>query len=92
MIAPVDRIRSDFGALIAMTITAALFRFPRHHRCLANVLASECHGFGLAAFHHWFAWVSPLIVLHGLADFTTLLASNSFGDPVVAATSIMYVG
>lgn len=56
------------------------------------MLASECDGFGLAAFHHWFAWVSPLIVLHGLADFTTLLASNSFGDPVVAATSIMYVG
>lgn len=97
-----DRLSRDFRALAAVTITAALFGLQHLSLLLTtsrgtvdvltNVLASACYGFGLAAFQYRFAWVGPLIVLHGLADFTTLLASNSFGDPVVAATSIMYVG
>ena len=97
-----DRLTRSFGALVAVTMTAALFGLQHLSLLvttsrgttdvLTNVVASACYGFGLAAFQYRFAWVSPLIVLHGLSDFTTLLASNSFGDLVVAAISIMYVG
>lgn len=97
-----DRLARDFGALATVTITAALFGLQHLSLLLTtsrgtvdvltNVLASACYGFGLAAFQYRFAWVSALILLHGLSDFTTLLASNAFGDLVVAAISIMYVG
>lgn len=96
-----SRLSRDYGAVPAVAITGLLFGL-QHLSLLVttsrgaidivtNVLASACYGFGLAAFQYRFAWVAPLIVLHGLSDFTTLLASNSFGDVVVAAISVMYL-
>ncbi len=95
------RLGRDFGAGAAVTITAALFGLQHLSLLLTtsrgtvdmltNVLASACYGFGLAAFQYRFAWITPLILVHALSDFTTLLASNPFGDLVVTLISVIYL-
>lgn len=65
-----------------MTITAALFGLQHlsafattslgAYDIVTNVLVSACYGFALAAFQLWFAWIVPLILIHGFADFTTI--------------------
>ncbi len=96
-----ERLRVDFSPLWAVTITAALFglqhlsAFATTGRdaldILGNVLASATYGFALAAFQYRFSWIWPLILIHAMADFTSILARTYYDDYVAAATSLVFV-
>ena len=96
-----ERMRRSFGAYSAVAITAALFglqhlsAFATSNRdsydILTNVLVSACYGFALAAFQFRFAWIWPLILLHGLVDFTTILTSGGLPDAVVVVTLVVFL-
>ena len=96
-----ERLRVDFSPLWAVTITAALFglqhlsAFATTSRdafdILGNVLASATYGFALAAFQYRFSWIWPLILIHAMADFTSILARTYYNDYVAAATSVVFV-
>ena len=95
------RLSRSFTAIPAVAVTAALFGLQHlsafattdreAYDVLTNVLASATYGFALAAFQYRFSWIWPLIVIHGLADFTSILARTSYGDLVVAVTSVIFV-
>jgi membrane protease YdiL (CAAX protease family) len=97
-----QRLRSSFSPISAVALTATLFglqhlsAFATTDRgsldILTNVLASATYGFALAAFQFRFAWIWPLIVIHALADFTSILSRTYYGDLVAAATSVAFVG
>ncbi len=38
-----------------------------------------------------FAWIVPLMLIHGLADFTTILTSGGLGDLAVVGTLVLFV-
>jgi len=97
-----ERLRGSFGPYSAVGLTAALFGL-QHLSAFAttdrgsydiwtNVLVSGCYGFALAAFQFRFAWILPLIAIHGLADFTTILTSGGLSDLMVVATLVVFVG
>lgn len=90
-----------FPAWPAVIITGCLFGL-QHLSLLAttgrgvvdiagNVVSSACYGFFLAAFQRRFHWIGPLMVLHALADFTTILSVHGFSDAVVAGIDLAYV-
>ncbi len=95
------RLSRSFTAIPAVAVTAALFGLQHlsafattdrgTYDVLTNVLASATYGFALAAFQYRFSWIWPLIVIHGLADFTSILARTSYGDLVVAVTCVIFV-
>lgn len=96
-----SRLSRSFSPLGAVALTGALFGmqhlslFATSQRdgvdILTNVLASACYGFGLAAYQYRFHWILPLILIHGLADFTTILSRAPFGDLAVAVISALYL-
>lgn len=97
-----ERLRGSFGAHSAVGLTAALFG-AQHLSAFAttsrggydiatNVLVSGCYGFALAAFQFRFVWIWPLMLIHGFADFTTILTSGGLGDALVGATLVVFVG
>jgi len=96
-----SRQRRSFGAFPAVLTTAALFglqhlsAFATSDRgaydIVTNVLVSATYGFALAAFQYRFAWIWPLILIHGLADFTTILTRSNHGDLVIGALVAVFV-
>ncbi len=96
-----SRQRTSFGAFPAVLTTATLFglqhlsAFATSDRgaydIVTNVLVSGTYGFALAAFQYRFAWIWPLILIHGLADFTTILTRSNHGDLVIGALVAMFV-
>lgn len=96
-----ERMRTSFGAVSAVALTGALFGL-QHLSAFAtssrtaediflNVLVSACYGIGLAAFQYRFRWVLPLVLVHGGADFTTILSANPLPDAVVVVTCVVFV-
>lgn len=96
-----ERLRSAFGPLAAVALTAALFGL-QHLSAFAttgrdavdiagNVLVSGCVGFAFAAFQYRYRWVLPLILLHAAADFTSVLSLRPLGDLVIVATAVGFV-
>jgi membrane protease YdiL (CAAX protease family) len=92
-----ERLRSAFGPLAAVSVTAALFGL-QHLSAFAttgrdpvdiagNVVVSGCVGFAFAAFQYRYRWVMPLILLHAAADFTSVLSLRPLDDLVVGATA-----
>ena len=90
-----DRLESAFAPLPAVSLTAVLFGL-QHLSALAltgrgpvdvlqNVALSACYGFALAAFQLTFRWLWPLVLVHALADWTTLAALTYPSDAVVVA-------
>lgn len=96
-----ERMRRGFGAYSAVGITAALFGLQHlsafattgrgGYDIASNVLVSACYGFALAAFQLRFAWIWPLILIHGLADFTTILSADGLSDIAVVATLLVFI-
>ena len=96
-----ERLRGSFPGLAAVALTALLFGLQHlsllittsrdPFDVLGNVAASACYGFGLAAFQFRFRWIVPLILIHALADFTTTLSPQPFGDVYVVVTSVVFV-
>jgi CAAX protease family protein len=96
-----ERMRGSFGPYAAVAVTGALFGLQHlsafattsrgSYDILTNVLVSACYGFALAAFQLRFAWILPLILIHGLADFTTILTSGGLGDLAVAGTLVVFL-
>lgn len=96
-----ERLRSAYAGHVAVALTAALFglqhlsAFATGSRgvedVLTIVLISGCYGFALAAFQLRFAWIWPLILLHGFADFTNILSVGGHGDVVVAVTLVVFL-
>lgn len=96
-----ERLRGAFNPYAAVTITAALFGLQHlsafattsrgAYDIVTNVLVSACYGFALAAFQLRFAWIVPLILIHGLADFTTILTSGGLSDLAVVGTLILFL-
>ena len=96
-----ERMRRSFGAYSSVAITAALFGLQHlsafattdrgAYDVLTNVLVSACYGFALAAFQFRFAWIWPLILIHGLADFTTILTSDGLSDAAVVVTLVLFL-
>jgi uncharacterized protein len=97
-----ERLRRSFGAYSAVSLTAALFGLQHlsafatssrdSYDILTNVLVSACYGFALAAFQFRFAWIWPLILIHALADFTTILTARPLPDAVVVVTVAVFLG
>ncbi len=97
-----ERLRRSHSALGAVTLTAALFglqhlsAFATGDRgavdVLGNVLASATYGFTLAAFQYRFRWLWPLVLVHALADLTTITSAAAHGDAWVAVTMVVFVG
>lgn len=96
-----ERMRESFGAVSAVALTGVLFGL-QHLSALAtttrtlddillNVLVSACYGIGLAAFQYRFRWVLPLVLVHGGADFTTILSANPLPDAVVVVTCVVFL-
>ena len=57
-----------------------------------NVLLSATFGFALAAYQFRFAWLWPLALLHGLADWTTVLTANPLPDWAIGVVHTFYLG
>ncbi|WP_167044179.1 CPBP family intramembrane glutamic endopeptidase [Salinibacterium sp. ZJ454] len=96
-----DRLSRSFSPVLAVTLTAALFGlqhlslFATSDRgaldILGNIVVSAATGFALAAFQYRFAWIWPLILMHGFADFTVILGTAQHGDAVIAVTAVLFV-
>ena len=56
---------------------------------LMNVLLSGVYGFALAAYQLRFRWIRPLILVHALADFTTVLAIELLPDLLVGVSHVL---
>lgn len=94
-----SRLREAYRPITAVTLTAVLFglqhlsAFALTSRAaddvLMNVFLSGVYGFALAAFQVRFRWIWPLILVHALADFTTVLAAEPLPDLVVAASHVL---
>lgn len=97
-----SRIGRAFSAIPAVTFTALLFGMQHlsafatstrdTYDVLGNVLVSACYGFALGAFQYKFAWIWPLMLIHALADFTTILTVEQHGEVVIVVTLIAFVG
>lgn len=94
-----SRLREAYRPHLAATFTAALFglqhlsAFALTSRdagdILGNVLLSGIYGFALAAYQLRFRWIWPLILVHALADFTTLLAAEPLPDLLVGVSHVL---
>lgn len=96
-----DLLARALPAWSAVALTAALFGMQHLSLLitsgrsttdvLTNVLASACYGFFLSAFQFRYAWLLPLVLVHALADWTTVLSPHPFSDTVIAAICAVYV-
>lgn len=96
-----ERMRKSFGPVGAAALTGVLFglqhlsAFATSNRTVddvfLNVLVSACYGIGLAAFQYRFRWVLPLVLVHGGADFTTILSADPLPDAVIAITCLVFI-
>lgn len=92
------RLRLAYRPIVAVGATAALFGL-QHLSALAltsretgdvlgNVALSAISGFALAAFQMRFRWLWPLIIVHALADWVTILASAALPDLAIAGAHL----
>ncbi|WP_426188172.1 CPBP family intramembrane glutamic endopeptidase [Microbacterium sp. TWP3-1-2b2] len=96
-----ERMRKSFAPVGAVALTGALFglqhlsAFATSNRTVddvfLNVLVSACYGIGLAAFQYRFRWVLPLVLVHGGADFTTILSADPLPDAVIVITCLVFI-
>lgn len=94
-----SRLREAYRPVWAVTLTAGLFglqhlsAFALTSRVaediLGNVLLSGIYGFALAAFQLRFRWIWPLILVHAIADFTTVLAAAPLPDLLVGVSHFL---
>ena len=95
-------LRRVYKPLPAAAITGALFGL-QHFSALVltsrapgdvamNVLLSATFGFALAAYQLRFAWLWPLALLHGMADWTTVLTANPLPDWAIGLVHTFYLG
>lgn len=56
---------------------------------LGNVALSGVYGFALAAYQARFRWIWPLIGIHALADFTTILAVEPLPDLLIGVAHVL---
>lgn len=94
-----SRLQEAYRPWSAVTLTATLFglqhlsAFALTSRdagdILGNVALSGISGFALAAYQWRFRWIWPLILVHGVADFTTLLAAKPLPDVLIGAAHVM---
>lgn len=97
-----SRLQSAYRPVLAVIFTAVLFglqhlsAFALTSReagdILGNVALSGIYGFALAAFQWRFRWIWPLILVHGLADLTTLLAPEPLPDAVIGVAQVLMLG
>ena len=95
-------LRRAYQPLPAVAITGALFGL-QHFSALVltsrgfedvmtNVLLSATFGFALAAYQFRFAWLWTLALIHGLADWTTVLTANPLPDWAIGVVHTFYLG
>jgi uncharacterized protein len=94
-----SRLREAYRPPLAVTLTAVLFglqhlsAFALTSRgagdILMNVFLSGVYGFALAAYQLRFRWIWPLILVHALADFTTVLAAEPLPDLLVGVSHVL---
>lgn len=94
-----SRLRRAYRPVWAVTLTAALFglqhlsAFALTSRVagdiLGNVALSAVSGFALAAFQWRFRWIWPLILVHAVADFTTVLSARPLPDVLVGVAHVL---
>lgn len=94
-----SRLREAYRPPQAVTLTAVLFglqhlsAFALTSRgagdILMNVFLSGVYGFALAAYQFRFRWIWPLILVHAMADFTTVLAAEPLPDLLVGVSHVL---
>lgn len=55
-------------------------------------MLSATYGFALAAYQARYAWLWPLILIHGFADWTTILAVTPHPDWFIGLLHASFVG
>lgn len=97
-----DRLARAYRPVKAVLWTAALFGL-QHLSALAltdrgvgdvlgNVVLSAIYGLALASFQLRFRWLWPLVIVHGLADWTTILAPRHYSDAIIGAWQVVFIG
>lgn len=97
-----DRLGRSYRPVPAVLWTAALFGL-QHLSALAltdrgvgdvlgNVALSAIYGLALASFQLSFRWLWPLVLIHGLADWTTILAPRHYSDVIIGAWQAVFIG
>ena len=97
-----DRLARSYRPVPAVAWTAGLFGL-QHLSALAltnrgvgdvlgNVALSAIYGLALASFQLRFQWLWPLVIIHGLADWTTILAPRHYSDVIIAAWQVVFIG
>lgn len=94
-------LRSKYSHLGSAALTGLLFGL-QHFSALAltsrgltdvagNVLLSGIYGFTLAAVQLRITWITPLILIHALADFTTLFAAQPLTDLAIGILNLGFL-
>jgi len=94
-------LRNKYSYLVSAALTGFLFGL-QHFSALAltsrglsdvagNVLLSGIYGFTLAAVQLRIKWITPLILIHALADFTTLFAAKPLTDLTIGILNLGFL-
>lgn len=96
-----DRLRHGYRPFLAVSLTGVLFglqhlsQFALTSRSaddiLVNVLASGIYGFALAAYQERYRWLWPLVAVHALSNFFTILA-QPLPDPILYLAHAVLLG
>ena len=95
-------LRTRYRVAPAVAITGALFGL-QHLSALVltsrgigdvigNVVLSATYGFAMAAFQARFAWLWPLALIHGFADWSTILAFDLHPDWFIVLLHVGFLG
>lgn len=97
-----DRLARAYRPFPAVLWTAGLFglqhlsAFALTDRAvgdvLGNVVLSAIYGLALASFQLRFRWLWPLVIIHGLADWTTILAPRHYSEVIIGAWQAVFIG
>ena len=95
-------LRTRYRPASAVAITGALFGLQHLSALvltsrgiddvLGNVVLSATYGFALAAFQVRYAWLWPLALIHGLADWSTILAVDLHPDWFIVLLHLAFLG
>lgn len=90
-----SRLQQAYSSVWAVALTAVLFglqhlsAFALTSRAagdiLSNVALSGIAGFAWAAYQWRFRWIWPLVLVHAVADFTSVLAARPLPDILIGA-------
>lgn len=97
-----DRLARAYRPVPAVICTAALFGLQHLSNLvltdrgvgdvLGNVVLSAIYGLALTSFQLRFRWLWPLVIIHGLADWTTILAPRPYWDVITGAWQAAFIG